>query len=214
MSDSSMTNSQLNITLNPKLDSSLGEGWEAWEQAAREAGVQRVALWASQRTGPDVPRADLRDHLEALLTAEDPDEATFARAELAELVEESDDALAETLWEGVLDRGFETDDPDLIFEAVSHLAAIAEDHGDPLAAAEYFIDFLNWRRKPTNVSDPEAVQTAFDEVIRLAEADGQPKISAEYGYRQVAFTKLADAEAEQASSGDWEPTAAPYPSWS
>jgi hypothetical protein len=161
-----------------------------------------------------VPKADLRDHLEALLTAEDADEATFARAELAELVEESDDALAETLWEGVLDRGFETDDPDLIFEAVSHLAAIAEDNSDPLAAAEYFIDFLNWRRKPSSVSDPEDVETAFDEIIRLAEADGQPRIAAEYAYRHVGYTKLAGAEAEQASSGDWEPDAAPYSSWS
>jgi len=171
-------------------------------------------MWASQRTGPDVPKADLRDHMDALLTAEDPDEATFARAELAELVEEADDALADTLWEGVLDRGYETDDSDLIFEATSHLAAIAEDHDDPLAAAEYFIDFLNWRRRPGSVSDTESVETAFDEVIRLAEADGQPKEAALYEFRQVAFTRLADAEADQATAGDWETDSAPYASWS
>jgi hypothetical protein len=211
--DNLLMNSPLNLTMNPKLDAALGEGWSAWEDAARDAGAQRATAWAAQRTGPDVPRQDLREHIEALLSAEDADDATFARAELAELLEEADDALADILWEGVLDRGFETDDSDLIFEATSHLAAIAEDHGDPLAAAEYFIDFLNWRRKPGSVSDPDAVQTAFDEVIRLAEADGQPKDAALYGYRQVAFTRLVDADADQAANGDWEADNSPYASW-
>lgn len=206
-------NTPLNLTVNPRLDSALAEGWSAWEDAARETGVQRTTSWAVQRTAPDVPKEDLRDHIDALLTAEDADAAAFARAELAELVEEADDALADRLWEGVLDRGFETDDPDLIFEATSHLAAIAEDHDDPLTAAEYFIDFLNWRRKPSSVSDPDAVQTAFDEVIRLAEVDGQPKEAALFGFRQVAFTKLVDAEADQASSGNWETGETPYTSW-
>lgn len=204
----------LNLTMNPKLDAALAHGWAAWEAVAREAGVARVTSWAAQRTGGDVPKADLRDAIEALLTADDPEEVAFARAELAELLEESDDELADTLWEGVLERGLETDDGDLIFEASSHLAAIAEDHGDPLAAAEYFIDFLNWRRSPVGVSDPEAVQTAFDEVVRLAEADGEPKVAALYAYRQVAFTRIADADAESATTGDWETDGAPYASWS
>lgn len=204
----------INLTLNPKLDLALSAGWEAWERAARDAGLARVAAWASQRTGSDVPKEDLWDHLAAVLEADDADEAAIARAELAELLEESDDALADALWEGVLERGLDTDDPDLIFEASSHLAAIAEDHGDPLAAAEYFIDFLNWRRQPEHVSDPEAVQTAFDEVIRLAEADGQPKIAATFSYRQVHFTRLADADADGATTGDWETDGAPYASWS
>lgn len=204
----------LNLTVNPKLDAALREGWSSWEAAAKEAGVERTTAWAAQRTGPDVPKDDLRDHLEALLTVDDPDEATFARAELAELIEEADDALAEALWSGVIERGLETDDPDLIFEASSHLAAIAEDHGDPLAAAEYYIEFLNWRRRPASVSDPESVQTAFEEVVRLAELDGQPKQAALYAFRQVGYTKLVDADAEQAVTGDWESDGAPYESWS
>ena len=204
----------VNLTLDPKLDLALGAGWRSWEATARTAGLARVTAWASQRAGAEVPKDDLRDAIAALLEAEDEDDAVYARAELAELLEESDDALADTLWEGVLERGFETDDPDLIFEATSHLAAIAEDHDDPLAAAEYFIDFLNWRRQPGHVSDPEAVQTAFDEVIRLAEADGQPQIAATFSYKQVRFTKLADAEAESATTGDWEADGAPYASWS
>jgi hypothetical protein len=209
-----LAESPLGLTLNPKLDAALAEGWAAWEAAARAAGLQRVTAWASQRAGKEVPKDDLRDFLGALLDAVEPDDAAFARAELAELLEESDDALADALWEGVLERGLETNDPDLIFEASSHLAAIAEDHGDPLAAAEYYIDFLNWRRKSESVSEPEAVQAAFDEIVRLAELDGEPKIAAIYTFRQVNFTKLADAEDERATAGDWETEDAPYASWS
>src|SRR5215217_209437 len=178
-----MTDSPLNLTVDPKLDAALGGGWETWERAAHAAGLARVTAWASRRAGQEIPRGDLREHIGALFDAQDPDEAAFARAELAELLEESDDALADLLWEGVLERGLETGDPDLIFEATSHLSAIAEDHDDPLAAAEYFIDFLNWRRRPDGVSDPESVQTAFDEIIRLAEIDGQPQIAAIFGFR-------------------------------
>jgi hypothetical protein len=209
-----MTGSPLNLTLAPKLDAAAAAGWEAWERAARDAGVAKATAWASQRAGTDVPKDDLHDHIEALLTAEDPDDATIARAELAELVEENDDALADLLWEGVLERGYEIDDSDLIFEATSHLSAIAEELGDPLAAAEYFIDFLNWRRRPASVSDPEAVQTAFDEVVRLAEQDGQPQIAAIFSYRQVRFTRTADNESDAATEGDWEVDGAPYASWS
>jgi len=209
-----MNDSPLNLTVDPKLDGALGAGWDAWEQVARAVGLVKTVSWVSQRTGPDVPRDDLRYHIESLLSADDPDEAAFARAELAELVEECDDALADTLWEGVLQRGLDTKEPDLIFEASLHLAAIADELGDPLAAAECFIDFLNWRRQPDSVSDPESVQTAFDEIVRLAEADGQPRIAAMFSYRQVRFTKHADAEADQASAGDWESDNAPYASWS
>ena len=208
-----MSESPLSLTLNPKLDAALAEGLAPWEAAARAAGVARVVAWAAQRTGGAVPKDDLREYLSALLDAEDPEEIAFARAELAELLEESDDALADALWEGVLERGYETHDPDLIVEATGHLAAIAEELGDPLAAAEYYIDFLNWRRSAAGVSEPEAVQTAFDEIVRLAEADGEPKTAALYAYRQVRFTKLADAEADAATSGDWAPEDAPYAPW-
>ena len=204
----------LNLTLNPKLDVALADGWQAWEGAARAAGLSRTLAWAGQRAGPELPAEDLREYLGALLAAEDEETAVFARAELAELLEESDDELADVLWSGVLERGLDVADPDLIFEASSHLAAIAEELGDPLAAAEYFIDYLNWRRSPEGISDVESVQTAFDEVIRLAELDGEQKIAAQFSYRQVRFAKIADIEAETATAGDWETEDAPYASWS
>ena len=200
--------------MNPRLDAAMAAGYDSWESVIREIGSARSVAWASQRAGDDVPKDDLRDNSPALSDAEDTKAATFARAELAELVEENDDELADLLWERVLQRGRATDDPDLIFESSSHLAGIAEDMGELLAAAEYFVDFLNWRRQPSSVSEPEAVQMAFDEVIRLAELDGEPRIAAVYSFRQVQYTKLVDSEAEQATSGDWEKDRAPYASWS
>lgn len=208
-----MMESPLSLTMNPRLDAALADGCDAWERAVRSVGLARATTWASQRAGEDVPKEDLHDFLAALIEAGDEDERTVARAELAELLEENDDALADVLWEKVLQRGFETVDPDLIFEASSHLAGIADDNGDPLAAAEYFIDFLNWRRRPESVSDTESVQTAFDEIVRLAESDGEPKVAAQYTFWQVEYTRIAVAEGEQATSGDWAPQRAPFESW-
>lgn len=209
-----MSESPLQFTLNPKLDSALGGGWRAWERASAELGVQKTVAWIARRTGEDVPTAALEEHVSALFAAEDDDERATARMELAELLEEADDALADALWEGVLEHGVANADADLVFEATNHLAVIAEELGDPLAAAEYYIDFLNWRRMPDSVSDTEFVQTAFDEVQRLAEADGEPKIAAQYAFRQVLFTKLCDAEDDRATSGDWEADGTPYAGWS
>lgn len=209
-----MSPSPLHLTLNPRLDAAMAEGYVAWERAAREAGVNRATAWASQRAGDELPKNDLREYIAALIEAEDEDEATFARAELAELLEEHDDELADLLWERVLERGFETDDPDLVFESSAHLAGIAEDLGEVLAAAEYFIEFLNWRRQPGATSDTESVQTAFDEVIRLAEMDNEQRVAAIYTYRQARFTRLADAADERATAADWEDDRAPYGSWS
>jgi len=199
--------------MNPRLDAALTEGYDAWEVAAKSAGLARTVAWASQRAGEDVPKEDLREFVSALFDAEDEDERTIARAELAELLEENDDALADALWERVLQHGFASVDPDLIFEASSHLAGIAEDNSDPLAAAEYFIDFLNWRRQPEGVSDPESVQTAFDEIVRLAEADGEPRVAAQFTFWQVEYTRAAESEAEESTNGDWSPARAPYESW-
>lgn len=208
-----MGNAPLSLTMNPRLDAALGEGAAAWENAARHAGLAKAVAWSVQRTAGEVPKEDLHDAIQAVLESVDHDDLAVARAELAELLEETDDALADALWEAVLERGFETGDSEIIFEASSHLSAIADDHGDLLAAGEYFIDFLNWRRGPDHGSDPEAVQTAFDEVIRFAEADGEPKIAALFSFRQVAFTKLVDKDDERASTGDWENDGAPYASW-
>jgi hypothetical protein len=208
-----MMESPLSLTMNPQLDAALGAGYAAWEAAARTAGLAKTVAWAAQRAGEDVPKEDLREFLSALFDAEDEDERTFARAELAELLEENDDALADMLWERVLQRGFETVDPDLIFESSAHLAGIAEDNGDLLAAAEYFIDFLNWRRQPEAVSEPESVQTAYDEIVRLAELDGEPKVAAQFTFWQVEYTRIVEAESETATTGDWSPQRAAYESW-
>ena len=104
-------------------------------------------------------------------------------------------------------------DGDLIAEATRRLAAVAERNGDPLAAAEFFIEFLNWRRQPEHSSDPEDVEVAFDEIVRLANADGAQQAAAQYAYRQVGFTKLLDADDPRAVEGDWESDSLPYETW-
>lgn len=203
----------LGLTLNPRLDAAVAQGWEAFEAAARDAGTDQVAGWLAQRLGRPRLRADLVEPVAALLEAEDADERAIARAELAELVQGEDDLTADTLWEGVLGHASETDDPDLMIDAIAHLAEIAEAHGDPLAAAEYQIGFLNWRRQPGHLSDPEAVLDAFDEVVRLARLDGDQKAAALFAFRQAAFARLADADDERAAQGEWERDPTPYQSW-
>ncbi|MEA2514744.1 MAG: hypothetical protein QOF01_172 [Thermomicrobiales bacterium] len=203
----------LSFTLNPKLDAALQSGWEAWYDTARSEGPMRVTAWLAQRLRNPALKADLRDTIESLLSSDESEERALALSEIAEIAEGHDDLVADTLWEGVLAAGLESDDPDLIFEATSHLAAIAEDHGDPLAAAEYYLDFLNWRRHDDHASDAEAVESAFDEIIRLAELDGDRRAAALFGFRQAQFTRLAEADEERASSGDWESEPAPYQSW-
>lgn len=203
----------LSFTPNPKLDAALQSGWEAWHDTARGEGTDRVAIWLAHRLRHPRLRTDLAETILTVLTAEDADERALALSEIAEIAEGHDDLLADTLWEGVLAAGFEVKDADLVFEATSHLAAIAEDHGDPLAAAEYYLDFLNWRRQPDQGSDPEQVETAFDEVIRLANLDGDRRAAALFEYRQAQFTRLVAADDERAALGDWEPNPQPYTSW-
>jgi hypothetical protein len=203
----------LTLTTDARLDFALRLGWERWEATAARAGAEAVAGWLAHRLDdPDMKR-DLLGPVRDLLTATDPDERALNRAELAELLEGEDDFVADTLWEGVLAYGRDTGDAEIIFDATAHLAAIAEAHGDPLAAAEYYLDFLNWRRQPGNASDPEAVENAFDEVIRLALLDGEQGAPALFEYRQAAFTRLLEADDERATEGDWERDPAPYSSW-
>ena len=133
---------------------------------------------------------------------------------MAELAEETgDDLLADTLWEGALFRAREVGEGDLVAEATRRLAALAERLGDPLAAAEFFIEFLNWRRQEGHSSDPEDILDAFGEVVRLAELDGARKAAAEYAYRLGAFARLVDEEDLSALEGDWEPGKPPYAAW-
>jgi hypothetical protein len=213
MSERARAIEPLTLTTNPKLDTALNAGWEAWETAARQAGPTAVAGWLARRAGDAEARGDLFDPVHALLTAADDEERGVARAELAEVVGDSDDSVADMLWEGVLAAGRDADDAEVLFEATTHLAAIAEAHGDPLAAAEYHIDFLNWRRQAGHASDPEAVESAFDEIVRLAELDGEPKAAAIFAFRQAGFTRLLERDEEAATTGDWERDGVPYTGW-
>lgn len=203
----------LNLTLDPRLDQAAARSAEAWEVAARAAGASRTAAWLSRRQNDPEARDELANAVEHLLEAEDPDDLVLARAELAELIEEQDDLLAETLWESIRAYAMEHDDGETLASAAAQLASIAERHGDILAAAEYHLGFLNWRRQPGRVSDAEDVHTSFDEVIRLAERDGEPQAAALFAYRQASFTRLAEAGDDRATEGEWEKTGAPYESW-
>jgi hypothetical protein len=203
----------LRLTRSPRLDNALRLGWESFSRTLAAAGPQDAARWLSARTG-DPELSDVAEPLLAAALGNDPDEAADALFALAELAEETeDDLLADTLWEGVLDRAREFGDGDLFAEATRRLAAVAERHGDPLAAAEFFIEFLNWRRQPEHAADPEDVEVAFDEIVRLATADGAQQAAARYAYRQVQFTKLLDADDPRAVEGDWEIDALPYQTW-
>jgi hypothetical protein len=206
--------SPLRLTRSPRLDNALRLGWESFSRTLAAAGPEEAARWLSARTGDP----ELTEVAEALLVSalsSDPDESADALFGLAELAEETeDDLLADTIWEGVLDRARSADDGELMVEATRRLAAIAERNKDLLAAAEFFIEFLNWRRQPEHSSDPEDVEVAFDEVVRLATADGAQQAAAQYAYRQVGFTKLLDADDPRAVEGDWEADSTPYQAWS
>jgi hypothetical protein len=205
--------SPLRLTRSPRLDNALRLGWDSFSRTLAAAGPEDAARWLSARTG-DPQLAEVAEPLLTSVLGRDPDEAADALFGLAELAEETEDELlADTLWEGVLDRARVIGEGDLIAEATRRLAALAERNGDPLAAAEFFIEFLNWRRQPGNSSDPEDVEVAFDEIVRLATADGAQQAAAQYAYRQVGFTKLLDADDPRAVDGDWESDAPAYQSW-
>lgn len=205
--------SPLSLTTSPRLDGALARGADPWLAAARALGAQGTVRWMAQRADLAEQIEEVRDVVDALLAAEDDDEAAGLLAELAELVTGDDDELAATLAEGVLAHGLAVGDAEVIADAVGHLAELAEESGDPLTAAEYHIDFLNWRRRPDASSDPESVASAFDEVVRLAELDGAAQAAAVFGFRQVAFQRVADAEADAATTGDWDPATGPYAPW-
>jgi hypothetical protein len=206
--------SPLTLTASPRLDAALAAGPEAWVAAMRAAGAPAAGSWLALRAGDSELAEAASDLVRGLLEAEDADARAEAWIGLAELGEELEDPLlADTSWEGALAAGRDGGNGDVVAAATAKLAAIAEQHGDPLAAAEYFIDFLNWRRQPGHVSDADEVETAFDEIIRLATRDGARKEAALYEYRQVAYTRLLEADDDRAVEGDWEATAAPYESW-
>lgn len=206
--------SPLTLTVNPRLDAGLQSGWEAWEAAMRATGATGSGAWLAQRAADPELRDEAAALVQGLLEAEDADARAEAWIGLAELADEIGDALlADTGWEGALAAGGEAGNPDVIFAATAALARIAEEHGETLAAAEYFLDFLNWRRRPGHVSDAEDVETAFDEVARLATKDGARREAALFEFRQVGFTRLLEADDDRAVEGDWEADPAPYAAW-
>ncbi|HEU5433993.1 MAG TPA: hypothetical protein VFU81_20150 [Thermomicrobiales bacterium] len=205
----------LTFTRNPKLDFALLFGWERWIAAARAAGVDAVAAWLAGRAQDPELAATARELLAPALSDESDAEERFdALVSLAELAEElEDDRLADAFWEGALDEGLDAADPDAIVEATSRLAALAERNGDPLAAAEYWINFLNWRREPEHSSDPDQVEDAFDEIVRLAELDGARREAAIWAHRQVEYARLAEEDDEGAVVGDWTGGAGTWAGW-
>ena len=201
------------LTRSPRLDNGLRLGWPTFARTLTATGAADAAAWLAARTG-DLDLAAVAAPLFDAAISGDPEESAEALFALAELAEETeDDLLADTLWEGTLDLGRALDDGDLVAEATRKLAALAERLGDPLAAAEFYIGFLNWRRQSDHSSDPEDVEVAFDEIIRLAHSDGAQRAAAEYGYRQAEFTRLVEAEDPRAVDGDWERDAAPFEAW-
>jgi hypothetical protein len=204
----------LQLTRSARLDNALRLGWETFARTLAAAGEMDAARWLAARLD-DPELAEVAEPLLEAATGDDPEEAAEALFALAELAEETeDDLLADTLWEGVLERGRASGDGDLVAEAMRRLSALAERLGDPLAAAEFQIGFLNWRRQAANSSDPEDVELAFDEIIRLAGVDGEQRAAAEYAYRQAEFTRLLDSDDPRTVEGDWERDAGPYESWS
>ncbi|HET7093576.1 MAG TPA: hypothetical protein VFI22_08870 [Thermomicrobiales bacterium] len=212
MSDST---NPLTFTRNPKLDFALLFGWERWIAAARAAGADAVAAWLAARAQDADLATTAREFLAPVLADQSEAEERFdGLVSLAELAEElEDDRLADAFWEGALDEGLDAGDPDAIVEATARLAALAERNGDPLAAAEYWIAFLNWRREPGHSSDPEQVEDAFDEIVRLAEQDGARREAAIWANRQVAFARLAEDDDERAIAGDWTGGAGGWSGW-
>lgn len=201
------------LTTNPRLSFALHGSGADLERAMEAVGPDEVRKWLLNRTGDEIEP----DHLDAALAAwfesESPDDRVIARVELAELIGDTDEATSELLWEASLREGYERGDAELAFDAVANLARIAEDTGDPLAAAEYFIEFLNWRRQGDHVADPEFVHQAFEEIIRMAEAERLAAVAARYQAAHAQFTRLADAEDDRATEGDWAPGAPPFSGW-
>lgn len=203
----------LQLTRSPRLDNALRFGWDAFSRTLAASGAEEAARWLAARVH-DPELADVAEPLlESSISAdlEESAEALFTLAELAE--ETGDDLLADTLWEGVLARARDANNEDLIIEATRRLAALAERLGDPLAAAEFFIAFLNWRRQDGHAADPDDVLDAFDEIVRLAGVDGARKAAAEYEYRQAGFARVLEAEDPRAVEGDWEPGRPAYEAW-
>jgi hypothetical protein len=184
-----------------------------FERAMEAAGVQRTLAWLTNRAGGGVDQELLAEVVEAWFKATSDDERFMPRAELAELLVDADPETAEILWEASMRDGFERNDGDQAFDAVSQLARLAEDAGDSLVAAEYYIEFLNWRRGEGHLADPESVHAAFEEIIRLAEVDGNTAAAATFGHAHAEFVRHEDDLGAHSAEGDWTASGTPFSGW-
>lgn len=201
------------LTTNPRLSFALHGSGTDLERAMEAVGLQQVKAWILNRVGGEIEDQDLAAALDAWFGAESADDRVIARVELAELIGDADEATSELLWEASLRDGYERADAELAFDAVANLARVAEQSGDPLAAAEYFIEFLNWRRQDGRVSDPEFVHQAFEEIVRLAELERQAAVAARYEAAHARYGRVEDTDDDRAAEGDWSPDAPPYTGW-
>jgi hypothetical protein len=211
MSDSDQ--SPVVFTTNPRLSVALHGSGADLERAMEEVGAEQVLTWLRNRVGEEIDPDDLQPAVEAWFAVESPEDRTLVRAELAELIGDADLAVTELLWDASLRDGYARDDSEQAFDAVATLARIAEESGDPLAAAEYYVEFLNWRREAGHASDPEAVHQAFEEVERLAGLEHQAAVAARYSHAHAVFTRAEDDDHETAYEGDWAPGSPPYTGW-
>ena len=208
-----MDGTPLTFSFDAGLDAALTKGWGAWIDAARAKGIERTAEWLLRREDSGLDLSDLEPLLETLLESTSPFDRAMAASELAELTELEDDAVAATLWEGVLVSGREAEDSEVYFEGLAQLAEIELEYGDPQAAAALYIDFLNWAREPGRSAEAETILTAFDQIIQLAEGDGAPSASAEFAHAQTRFFRSIDGDDSRIVSGNWEPNDNPYAVW-
>ncbi len=209
-----MDNSPLTFTFDAGLDTALTKGWNAWIETARKKGVERTTEWLMRRETIALELSDLEPLVETLIGSGAPFDRAMAASELAELTEVDDDAMAATLWEGVLVSGREASDSEVYFEGLSQLAEIEAEYDDPQAAASLYIDFLNWARQPGHSTEAEAILSAFDRIVELAEDDGAPAASAEFTHAQSRFFRSIDGDDGRIVSENWERNEEPYVVWS
>jgi len=203
----------LSLSVDAGLDHALGNGWSAWRSVAANRQPAAVTRWLISRLPEGVDADDVDGPLLALIGDSPVENRAMAAADLAELFEADDPGFASVLWEAVLEAGRETTDAELVFEGASRLAGMEEEFGDPLTAAEYYVEFLTWRRQNEHASDHEAVLTAFDEIIRLAEEDDSPAAIAHFTYHQAQFMRIVEADSPAAEVGDWVPSSPAFAAW-
>jgi hypothetical protein len=208
-----MDGTPLNISFDAGLDAALTKGWSGWIETARKKGIERTSEWLLRRVDAGLELSDLEPLLETLLHGALPFDRAMAASELAELTELEDDAMAATLWEGVMISGREAADSEVYFEGLSQLAEIELEYGDPQAAAALYIDFLNWARESGNSTEAEAILTAFDQIIEMSESDGAPTASANYAHAQTRFFRSVDGDDSRIVSGNWEANDDAYVVW-